>query len=116
MLDRLRHLLRVPERRALRTARLIAPESGVRARWTPRDYAALSRAGYTKNTKNAKGASHGPAQTDRFAVLPPATRRLQLRWECLLRVRCGHSVMPASCPFCPRRRHWKAGRIEYSDS
>ncbi len=32
-----------------RTSRLIAFESGGRARWTPRDYAALAREGYTKN-------------------------------------------------------------------
>jgi HK97 family phage portal protein len=49
MFDRLRHLLRVPEDKSSRTARLIALESGGRARWTPRDYAALAREGYTKN-------------------------------------------------------------------
>ena len=38
-----------PERKASRAARLIALESGGRARWTPRDYAALAREGYTKN-------------------------------------------------------------------
>jgi HK97 family phage portal protein len=48
MLDRLRNLF-VPERKSSRTARLIALESGGRARWTPRDYAALAREGYSKN-------------------------------------------------------------------
>jgi HK97 family phage portal protein len=49
MLNRLRNLLRVPEAKASRIARLIALESGGRARWTPRDYAALAREGYSKN-------------------------------------------------------------------
>ena len=46
MFDRLAKLLRPPEAKASRTARLIAFESGGRARWTPRDYAALAREGY----------------------------------------------------------------------
>ena len=41
--------LTAPERKSSRTARIIALEGGGRARWTPRDYAALSREGYTKN-------------------------------------------------------------------
>ena len=49
MLNRLKSLLRPPERKASRTARLIALESGGRARWTPRDYAALAREGYARN-------------------------------------------------------------------
>jgi HK97 family phage portal protein len=49
MFDRLRKFLAAPERKASRTARLIALEPGGRARWTPRDYAALAREGYTKN-------------------------------------------------------------------
>jgi HK97 family phage portal protein len=49
MFNRLRSLLSPPERKASATARLIAIESGGRARWTPRDYAALSREGYTRN-------------------------------------------------------------------
>jgi HK97 family phage portal protein len=49
MFNRLRNFLRAPEAKASRTARLIALESGGRARWTPRDYAALAREGYTKN-------------------------------------------------------------------
>ena len=49
MFDRLKSLLRAPERKASRTARLIAIESGGRARWTPRDYAALAREGYARN-------------------------------------------------------------------
>jgi hypothetical protein len=43
MFDRLKHLLRPPEQKLSRTARLIALEGGGRARWTPRDYAALAR-------------------------------------------------------------------------
>ena len=42
-------LFRSPERKASRTAQVIAIESGGRARWTPRDYAALTREGYLKN-------------------------------------------------------------------
>src|SRR5947209_3952504 len=49
MLNTLRNLLRAPEAKASRTAQLIAFESGGRARWTPRDYAALTREGYVKN-------------------------------------------------------------------
>jgi len=48
MLERLRNFI-APERKASRTGRLIALDGGGRARWTPRDYAALSREGYTKN-------------------------------------------------------------------
>jgi HK97 family phage portal protein len=49
MFNRLRNLLTPPETKASQTARLIHLESGGRARWTPRDYAALSREGYGKN-------------------------------------------------------------------
>jgi HK97 family phage portal protein len=49
MFNRLKSLLRPPEQKSSRTARLIALESGGRARWTPRDYAALTRAGYMRN-------------------------------------------------------------------
>jgi HK97 family phage portal protein len=49
MFDKLRNILRPAEQKSSRTARLIAIESGGRARWTPRDYAALAREGYTKN-------------------------------------------------------------------
>ena len=49
MFERFKTLLRSPERKSSRTSRLIALESGGRARWTPRDYAALSREGYTRN-------------------------------------------------------------------
>lgn len=49
MLNLFKSLLRPPERKASRTARLIALESGGRARWTPRDYAALAREGYARN-------------------------------------------------------------------
>ncbi|HEX3859665.1 MAG TPA: phage portal protein [Pseudolabrys sp.] len=49
MFKRLQNLLVPPERKSSRTGRLIAIESGGRARWTPRDYAALAREGYNKN-------------------------------------------------------------------
>ncbi|MBS0530178.1 MAG: phage portal protein [Proteobacteria bacterium] len=50
MLDRLKaYLLAPPETKASRTAKLLAFESGGRARWTPRDYAALAREGYLNN-------------------------------------------------------------------
>ncbi len=49
MFTRLRNLLRAPEAKASRTARLIAFDGGGRARWTPRDYAALAREGYARN-------------------------------------------------------------------
>jgi phage portal protein BeeE len=49
MFDRLKSWLQPPERKASRSARLIAIESGGRARWTPRDYAALAREGYQCN-------------------------------------------------------------------
>jgi HK97 family phage portal protein len=49
MLRRLQSLFAPPELKASRIAGLIALESGGRARWTPRDYAALAREGYTRN-------------------------------------------------------------------
>src|ERR1051325_2397328 len=49
MLSTLKSLLRPPEHKTSRTARVIQLESGARARWTPRDYAALAREGYVKN-------------------------------------------------------------------
>jgi HK97 family phage portal protein len=49
MLDRLLNLLRPPEAKSSRTAQLIQLESGGRARWTPRDNAALAREGYVCN-------------------------------------------------------------------
>src|SRR2546430_7434747 len=49
MFDRLKNLLRAPETKTSRTARLIALESPGRPRWTPRDYCALARAGYVGN-------------------------------------------------------------------
>jgi HK97 family phage portal protein len=49
MLDRLKTLLRAPHIKASRTARLIQIEGTGRARWTPRDYAALAREGYLSN-------------------------------------------------------------------
>ena len=49
MLNALRNLLRAPEQKASRTANVIALQSAGQARWTPRDYAALARAGYVQN-------------------------------------------------------------------
>ncbi len=40
---------KAPEAKASRTAQLIALQTSGRARWTPRDYAALTREGYLKN-------------------------------------------------------------------
>jgi hypothetical protein len=40
MLNQLRNILLPPEHKYSRIARLIALDSGGRARWTPRDYAA----------------------------------------------------------------------------
>jgi phage portal protein BeeE len=49
MFDRLKTFLVPPETKASRTAKLLAFESGRRARWTPRDYTALAREGYLAN-------------------------------------------------------------------
>ena len=49
MLHRLKAYFAPPETKASRTAKLLAFESGGRARWTPRDYAALAREGYLAN-------------------------------------------------------------------
>ena len=49
MFDRLKTLLAAPESKASRTAQVLAFASGGRARWTPRDYAALAREGYLAN-------------------------------------------------------------------
>jgi HK97 family phage portal protein len=49
MLQRLKNLLAPPEQKTSRTARLIAIETGGRARWTPRDYSALAREGFAQN-------------------------------------------------------------------
>jgi HK97 family phage portal protein len=49
MFKQLKSLLRAPEAKASRTAQIIQFESGGRARWTPRDYAALAREGYVCN-------------------------------------------------------------------
>ena len=49
MFNTIKSMLRPPEQKQSRTARLIAIESGGRARWTPRDYAELAREGYTRN-------------------------------------------------------------------
>ena len=49
MFERLKSLLRAPEQRASRTSQVVALQSAGHARWTPRDYAALTRAGYVQN-------------------------------------------------------------------
>ena len=49
MFDGLKSFLGIPEVKASRTAKLLAFESGGRARWTPRDYAGLAREGYLAN-------------------------------------------------------------------
>jgi HK97 family phage portal protein len=49
MFDRLKSLIYSPESKASRAARLIALENNGRPRWTPRDYAALAREGYSRN-------------------------------------------------------------------
>ena len=53
MFDRLKTFLAPPEIKASRTAKLLAFESGGRARWTPRDYAALAREGYLQQRDRA---------------------------------------------------------------
>ena len=49
MFGRLKTYFRAPEAKDSRTAQLVSLQSGGRARWTPRDYAALAREGYMKN-------------------------------------------------------------------
>ena len=49
MFGRFKSFFRLPESKSSRSARLIALESGGRARWTPRDYGALAREGYARN-------------------------------------------------------------------
>jgi phage portal protein BeeE len=49
MLNRLKSWFQAPEQKASRAGQLIAFENGGYARWTPRDYAALAREGYTRN-------------------------------------------------------------------
>src|SRR3954468_20874171 len=49
MLNALKSLLRPPEQKASRTGQVIALQSAGHARWTPRDYTALTRAGYVQN-------------------------------------------------------------------
>lgn len=49
MWSRIKNIFGPPEAKSSRAARLIALEGGGRARWTPRDYAALAREGYARN-------------------------------------------------------------------
>ncbi|HEU5017540.1 MAG TPA: phage portal protein [Pseudolabrys sp.] len=48
MFDLFKKLI-APEQKVSRTGRIIALESGGQARWTPRDYAALTREGFCRN-------------------------------------------------------------------
>ena len=115
MLNRLRSLLRPPERKSSMTARLIAIESGGRARWTPRDYAALAREGYTRNaivhravrlTAESIGALsfvlyEGAAELDRASAArssgaaEPAPGRRRRSWKASPRICCS-PAMPIS--------------------
>ncbi|MEW6451172.1 MAG: phage portal protein [Pseudomonadota bacterium] len=49
MLERFRKFLSAPETKASRTTEVVYLQSAGRARWTPRDYAALAREGYVTN-------------------------------------------------------------------
>src|SRR3954470_23827738 len=49
MFERVKSLLLAPEQKASRTANVIALQSAGQARWTPRDYSALTREGYLRN-------------------------------------------------------------------
>jgi len=49
VLEHFKNWLRAPEAKTSRTAQLVQFDSGGRARWTPRDYAALAREGYVGN-------------------------------------------------------------------
>lgn len=49
MWSHIRNIFAPPEAKSSRIAQLIAIEGGGRARWTPRDYAALAREGYARN-------------------------------------------------------------------
>jgi len=49
MLNRLKTFLRPSETKSVRPAGLVAFETAAQARWTQRNYAALARAGYTRN-------------------------------------------------------------------
>ncbi|NVN87028.1 MAG: phage portal protein [Rhodopseudomonas sp.] len=49
MFNFVKSILAAPETKSSRTAKLLAFESGGRAQWTPRDYAALAREGYLSN-------------------------------------------------------------------
>lgn len=49
MLERFRKIFFAPEAKSSRTGEIVCLQSPGRARWTPRDYAALSREGYVAN-------------------------------------------------------------------
>jgi HK97 family phage portal protein len=84
----LKSLFAAPEAKASRTAQLVQFESGGRARWTPRDYAALAREGYVCNAvvhgavklvaENAASATYlvyeGAAQRDPHPLLDLLSR------------------------------------------
>ena len=102
MFDRLKNLLRPPEAKASRTARLIALESGGRARWTPRDYAALAREGYRAERHRApRGEARRrerglAARSCSTRARPSATAiRCSISWRGPIRAR--------TAPRCSRR-------------
>ena len=86
MFDRLRNLLRSPEAKASRTARLIAFETGGRARWTPRDYAALTREGFMQQRHRAPRREAGRRERRACVLL-----RLRGRGRARPRIRCSIS-------------------------
>jgi HK97 family phage portal protein len=87
-MGKLRDLFFPPEIKSSRIARLLTLESGGRARWTPRDYAALTREGYVKNaivhrcvklvSENAASVAfllyEGAAEHDKHPLLDLVTR------------------------------------------
>src|SRR5437762_3325396 len=49
MWSQIRNFFAAPESKSSHTARVVTLHNVGRARWTPRDYAALARAGYARN-------------------------------------------------------------------
>src|SRR5947208_14818593 len=81
MFERLRNLLRAPEQKASRTAQLIALQSGGRARWTPRDYAALAREGYVRNAIVYRAVKLVAENIGGCAYLRSEERRVGKEWR-----------------------------------
>ena len=61
MLQRLADLFRAPERKASRAGSVIALAAAGRARFSPRDYAALAREGYARNAIAHRAVRRGAA-------------------------------------------------------